>query len=69
MDVANHVRAGQAQQLVVAFNVFMEIFKSLATVLGFGQFIALDHGAHGAIEDGDALGQNGGQFLRARVGV
>jgi hypothetical protein len=26
-----------------------------ATVLGFGQLEALDHGAHGAIHDDDAL--------------
>ena len=69
MDIANHVRQSQAQQLVVAFDVFVEIFEPLAAVLGFAQFIALDHGAHSAIEHGDALSQNGGQLLRARVSV
>ena len=60
VDVANHVGAGQAQQLVVAFDVFVEIFEPFATVLRFGQFKALDHGAHGAIEHSNAFGQNGG---------
>ena len=69
VDIANHVRPSQAQQLVVAFDVFVEIFEPLAAVLGFAQFIALDHGAHSAVKHCDALGQNGGQLLRARVSV
>jgi hypothetical protein len=38
----------------------VEIFEPFATVLGFGQFKALDHGTHGAIEHSNAFGQNRG---------
>ena len=77
MDVANHVWAGQAEQLVVAFDVFGKIFESrtlatgagvaLAPVLGFAQFEALDHSAHGAVQNGNALGQDAGQCLGAGI--
>ena len=70
--------ACQAQQLVVAFDVFGEIFEPvaltaragvpLAAVLGFAQLEALNHGAHGAIQNGDAAGQNAGERLRAGIG-
>jgi hypothetical protein len=59
MDVADHVRAGQAEQLVVAFDVLGNVGKplahaarsavALAPVLSFAQFEALDHRAHGAV--------------------
>ena len=75
MDIANDVRPGQAQQFIVAFDVFGEFAKTLAhavgpnvpltPVLAFGQLEALDHGAHGAIQDGDAVFQNARQCLSA----
>ena len=59
VDIADHVRAGQAEQLVVAFDVLGEVGKALAhaarsavalaPVLSFAQFEALDHRAHGAV--------------------
>ena len=78
VDVADHVRPGQRQQLVVALYVPMEVFETVslairpavtrATVLRFGQFEALHHGAHRAVQDDDAFLQKGGQGLSTGVG-
>ncbi len=67
MDVADHVRARQAQQFVVALHVLVEVLETLAAVLRLAQLEALDHGAHGTVEDGDALREDGGQRLGAGV--
>ena len=68
MDVADDVRARQAQQLVVAFDVFVKVIEPCTTVLGFPQLEALDHGAHGTVKHHDAVLQNVGQRLAAGVG-
>jgi hypothetical protein len=68
VDVADHVRARQAQQLVVALHVLVKVFEALAPVLRLAELEALDHGAHGAVQDGDALREDGGQRLGAGVG-
>ena len=77
MDVADDVGAGNAEQLVVAFNVAVKVFETaalatrtgitVAAVLGFAELEALDHGAHGTVQNGDAVGQNAGQGLGAGV--
>ena len=67
VDVADHVGAGEAEQLVVALHVFVEVFEALAAILRFVQLEALNHGAHRAVEDGDAIFQNFGQRLSACV--
>ena len=78
MDVGDDIRASQAEQLVVSFDVFGEIFETitlatgacvtLAPVLRLAQFEALDHGAHGAIQYGNAIGQNARQCLTTGIG-
>ena len=68
VDVADDVGTRQAEQLVVALDVFGEIFEALPPVIGFGQLKALDHGAHGPVEDGDAGLKDLGQRLCAGVG-
>ena len=67
VNVANDIGACQAEQFVVALDVFGEVFESLSTVIGLAQFEALNHGAHGAIENGNAFFQNGWQSLGAGV--
>ncbi len=66
MDAADDVRLGQQQQVVAALHVHM-VVREVATLAGvvavqlgtavvrLGQFVALDHGAHGAVEDQDAF--------------
>jgi hypothetical protein len=68
VDVADHVGPREAEQLVVALHVLVEVLEALTPVLGLAQLEALDHGAHGAIEDGDAVLQDVGQRLGAGVG-
>jgi len=78
VDVSDDVGAGDAEQLVVAFHVTVKVFKTAAlatrtgitvtAVLGFAKLEALDHGAHGAVQNGDAVCQNARQGLGAGVG-
>ena len=49
----------QRQQVVVAFQVARPVAETLATELRFVQALTLDHGAHGAVEHQDALGEEG----------
>ncbi len=77
MDVADHVGAGERQQLVVALDVMREVLEAvahaararvaLAPVLGLPQLEALDHGAHGAVKNDEALGKDGGKLFGAGV--
>src|SRR5574343_1950200 len=62
MEAADDVGPGQDQQVVVALDVVRVILEALAAVIGFGQPMALDHGAHGAVEDEQALLKKGGKF-------
>jgi hypothetical protein len=69
VNVTNHIGASQAQQFIVAFDVFVKIFEALAPILRFAQFEALNHGAHCTVQNGDAVLQNFGQLLGACVGL
>ena len=42
--------------------------KAAAAVVGFDQLVALDHRAHRAVKDDDALLQDGGQQGAAGIG-
>ena len=77
MDVPNHVRAGDGQQLVVALHVVGKVGETVACaicalvaftpVLGFTQLEALNHGAHGTIQNCNTLLQQGRQLLGTGV--
>ena len=51
MDVADDPGLRQRQQVVIALEVAAERREALAAVAGFVEPVALDHGAHGAVED------------------
>ncbi len=55
MDVGHHVGPGQHQHIVVTPQIVPVRSEALATKIRFGEAAALDHGAHGAIDDQDAL--------------
>ena len=57
MDGPNDVGLGQDEQVVVALQVARPVGEALAAEVGLGQLVLLDHGAHGAVEDEDALGE------------
>jgi hypothetical protein len=67
VDVADHVGAREREQFVVALHVALEVLEALAAVLLLGELEALDHRAHGPVEDGDALCKDAGQGLAAGV--
>ena len=50
MDLANHIGARQRQQVIVAGKKLLAIREALTAKVCFGQFVGLDHGAHGAIQ-------------------
>ena len=79
VDAGNHLRTGNRQEVVVAFQVFfataavvmamvrgmqdiVTFLEAIAPVIGFLQTEGLDHRAHGAVQNQDALGQ--GVFKR-----
>ncbi len=43
------------QQVVVALQVTRPVAETLAAVVRFAQLVALDHGAHGTVQEQDAL--------------
>ena len=51
MNTLNNLRLGQYQQVIVAFQVIGPVSKTLTTIIGFFQFMALDHGTHGTIDN------------------
>ena len=59
VDIAHQRRLGQRQQVVVAFELAAPVAKALAAIVLFGEPGALDHGAHCAVEQKDALGEQG----------
>ena len=62
VDVADNGGLGQDQQVVVALEVVRMILEPLAAIIGFLQPVALDHRAHGSVEDEQALREQGGEF-------
>jgi hypothetical protein len=58
VDLANDLRPGQGQQVVVALEVVRPGLEALAAVVGLAQAVALDHGAHGTVDHQDALGRD-----------
>ncbi|MPM08575.1 hypothetical protein SDC9_54888 [bioreactor metagenome] len=77
VDVADHVGAGEREQLVVALHVARKVLEPVARTIGpavaltailrLAQLEALNHRAHGTVEDGNALSQDLGQLLGAGV--
>jgi hypothetical protein len=65
VDSPDHVRPGQAEQVVVALEVLAVCGKAPAAVIGLDQLASLDHGAHGAVENKDALRDQLAQFIAA----
>ena len=55
MDCLNHTRLSDVQQVVVSLEVFFPILEPLPAKRGFVQFMALDHGPHGPVEDQDTF--------------
>ncbi len=63
VDLANHGGTGQHQQVIVALDVGVPVGEARAAIIGLTELVALDHGAHGAIDDQDPLLETGFQFV------
>ena len=68
MNILDHLRAGDAEQITVVFDIFGMRRKAFTPVIGLGQFEALDHGAHGTVQNRNAARQQSRQGLAAGVG-
>ena len=55
MDVLDHLRPSQRQQIVVAFEIARPVGEPLTAVVVFGQTDGLDHRAHRAVQEHDPL--------------
>ena len=57
MDVADDLRQREGEQVVVAGELAVVIGIERAAKIGLTQLVALDHGAHGPVQQQDALGR------------
>jgi hypothetical protein len=62
VDFANDFRLGQQQQIVIALQIARPVGEARAAIIGFGQAVALDHGAHRAIQNQDTFSGQGEEF-------
>ena len=58
MDVTNHVRLGQGEEVSVVQQVLFRIFEARASDVRFLHAVGADGGAHGSIDDGDSCLQD-----------
>ena len=58
VHLGNHLRRGQVQNVVVAFEHHGVVFELAAAEIGLGQAEFLDAGAHCAVQNQDALFQS-----------
>ena len=67
VNLLDNLRLRQLQQLQTAFEVFaLPIAKAFSSIILLGKLVALDHRAHGAIENDDALAQHCLQWIKFR---
>ena len=53
MDVLNDGRLGKIQEIIVALEILLPVFKSLATKGRLIQLPLLNHGSHGPVKNED----------------
>ena len=58
MDVGDDIRARERQEIVVALEIAAVILETLAAEIRFLELARLDHGAHGAVQQQDALARS-----------
>ncbi len=54
VNVADHVRLGQGEEVSVVQQVFFRVLKAVATDVGFLHAVGADGGAHRSVDDGDS---------------
>ena len=67
VDLADHIRAREHEKVVVSFQVLpLPVGEPLPAIVGFLQFVLLDHRPHRPVEDEDAFGQQFAEPLFGR---
>ena len=61
VNVPDDVRLRQGEQVVVALEVVRKVGETFAAIVGFAELVGLDHRPHRAVQDEDALGEQGMQ--------
>jgi len=59
VDAADDVRLGEDEEVVVALQLAGMVLEARPPVVRLVELMGLDHGAHGPVQDEDALGQQG----------
>ena len=67
MNVADDLRLREGEQVVVAAQIAAPVGESLAAKLCLAQGMTLNHGAHGAVEDHQALSEKREKRLGACI--
>src|SRR5437764_14496929 len=69
VDLFDDFRPRQEKNFQATFKVFaVPIFESLAAILSLSELALLDHRAHGAVQDDDALAHERFERMEAVVG-
>jgi len=55
MDVADHLRLREREKVAIVEQIFGGVLEALAADVGFFHAVGADGGAHGAVDDGDAV--------------
>ena len=59
MDVADHRRLGEREEVAVVEEVLGGVLEAVRTDIGLGHAVGADGGAHGAVDDGDSVFEDG----------
>ena len=57
MDPLDDIGTGDGEEVVVPLEIMTVILEALATEVGLGERMTLDHRTHGPVEQGDASGE------------
>ena len=57
MNAGDQIRPHQTQEIVISFEIDRMQREPLAPVVGLREWIGLNHGAHGAVQDQNALSE------------
>ena len=57
MEIANDFGLGQRKEIIISLQVRRPFAETLATIIRLLKLITLNHGAHRAVENKDALGE------------
>ena len=57
MDIADHFGLGERIEVTIVLEVFLGVFETFAANIGFTKAVGANGGAHGAVDDDDAVAQ------------